>query len=192
MEKITLGGKQNFMGKEIPIVYGGFGEGKKCVSDKTVSEIHKITTSDIRKAINRSIVRFKEYVDFIDMKRSSRNDDLISSLGYSKQQVIQAEHIYILSERGYAKLIKIMDTDLAWEVHDKLIDEYFQMREEKEIKFNELSPMLRTLINLELRQKEQESKINAIGEKVESIKDVVALSPNNWRKETANLINKAA
>ena len=97
-----------------------------------------------------------------------------------------------MSERGYAKLIKIMDTDLALEVHDKLIDEYFQMREEKEIKFNELSPMLRTLINLELRQKEQESKINAIGEKVESIKDVVALSPNNWRKETANLINKAA
>lgn len=46
-------------------------------------------------------------------------------------QISKADHIYLLSERGYAKLIKIMDTDLAWEVHDKLIDEYFQLREEK-------------------------------------------------------------
>ena len=44
-------------------------------------------------------------------------------------QKSKAEHIYSLSERGYAKLIKIMDTDLAWEIHDKLIDEYFTMRE---------------------------------------------------------------
>lgn len=44
-------------------------------------------------------------------------------------QISKAEHIYLLSERGYAKLIKIMDTDLAWEIHDKLIDEYFTMRE---------------------------------------------------------------
>ena len=35
---------------------------------------------------------------------------------------------YLLSERGYAKLIKIMDSDKAWEVHDKLIDEYFTMK----------------------------------------------------------------
>ena len=129
MTEITLSGKQNFMGKEIPIMYGGFGDGQKCISDKTIAEIHGVTTSDIRKAINRNITRFKENVAFIDLKSSSPNDDLILSLGYSKQQIIQAEHIYILSERGYAKLIKIMDTDLAWEVHDKLIDEYFAMRE---------------------------------------------------------------
>ena len=31
-------------------------------------------------------------------------------------QISKAEHIYLLSERGYAKLIKIMDTDLAKDV----------------------------------------------------------------------------
>lgn len=46
--------------------------------------------------------------------------ELLLSLGYAKQSITQAEHIYILSERGYAKLIKIMDADLAWNVHDKL------------------------------------------------------------------------
>ena len=46
-----------------------------------------------------------------------------------KQSITQAKSIYLLSERGYSKVIKIMDTDKAWEVHDHLIDEYFSMRE---------------------------------------------------------------
>lgn len=31
-------------------------------------------------------------------------------------QIAKSKNIYLLSERGYAKLIKIMDTDLAWEM----------------------------------------------------------------------------
>ena len=42
MKELVLKGKQNFMGKEIPVVYGGFGEGKKCISDKTIAEIHEM------------------------------------------------------------------------------------------------------------------------------------------------------
>ena len=38
--------------------------------------------------------------------------ELLLSLGYAKQSITQAEHICILSEHGYAKLIKIMV--LAW------------------------------------------------------------------------------
>lgn len=41
----------------------------------------------------------------------------------------RTKNAYLLSERGYAKLIKIIDSDKAWEVHDQLIDEYFTMRE---------------------------------------------------------------
>lgn len=49
----------------------------------------------------------------MDLKSSSPDDDLLKNLDFTKQQIVQAEHIYLLSERGYAKLIKIMDTDLA-------------------------------------------------------------------------------
>ena len=38
---------------------------------------------------------------------------MLLSLGYAKQSITQAEHIFILSERGYAKLIKIMNTGLG-------------------------------------------------------------------------------
>lgn len=127
MNNLQILGKQNFMGKEIPVIEGGFGEGKRCLTDKTIAEIHNQPTREIRRRINDNIKRFKEYIDFIDLKGVGESHTL-ASLGYAKQSITQAEHIYLLSERGYAKLIKIMDTDLAWEIHDKLIDEYFTMR----------------------------------------------------------------
>ncbi|MDY3372068.1 MAG: phage antirepressor KilAC domain-containing protein [Terrisporobacter othiniensis] len=132
MNNLIVKGIQEFLGKEIPVVEGGFGEGKRCLTDKTIAEIHGMTTFNIRARISSNIKRFKEDVDYIDLKviyEINNNLELLQSLGYSKMQVSKAEHIYLLSERGYAKLIKIMDTDLAWEIHDKLIDEYFTMRE---------------------------------------------------------------
>lgn len=129
---VILKGTQDFMGKEIPVIVGGFGEDNKVVTDKMVAEIHGITESDVRKAINRNISRFKESIDFMDLK-STRHEmtskELLLSFGYSDVAIRNAKNIYLLSERGYSKLIKIMDTDLAWEIHDKLMDEYFILRE---------------------------------------------------------------
>ena len=128
---IAVQGQMEFMGLEIPVVYGGFGRNQMCVSDKTVAEIHGQPMKEVRKTINRNIKRFKECVDYIDLKRGNLITTL-EQLGYAKQSITQAEHIYLLSERGYAKLIKIMDDDKSWEVHDKLVDEYFNLREEVE------------------------------------------------------------
>lgn len=136
MDKLMVNGKQNFMGKEIPVVLGGFGEGRRCISDKMIAEIHSQPEREIRRRITENIKRFKIGIDYIDMlqrvgESHTSNDtvlELLQSLGYAKQAITQADHVYILSERGYAKLIKIMDTDLAWEIHDKLMDEYFLLR----------------------------------------------------------------
>ena len=130
--RILIKGRQEFMGKEIPVISGGFGEDRKCICDKTVAEIHNQPVPEIRRRINDNISRFKENIDFIDLKNvmGKSHNNFLSDLGYTQMQVSKAEHIYLLSERGYAKLIKIMDTDLAWEIHDRLVDEYFAMRDE--------------------------------------------------------------
>lgn len=128
MKELKINGTTEFMGVEIPNIYGGFGEGKKAITDKHIAEIHDMKPFKIRERINDNIKRFKEGMDYVNIKRILDTDTLIE-LGYAKQAIKQADNIYLLSERGYAKLIKIMDTDLAWEIHDKLIDEYFQMKE---------------------------------------------------------------
>lgn len=194
MNDLVVTGKQEFMGKDIPVVLGGFGSDKKCVSDKTIAEIHGMKAFHVRELIGGNARRFAANIDFIDIKqRIGENDtlEILQSLGYAKQSVTQANHIYILSERGYAKLIKIMDTDLAWEIHDRLIDEYFELREENH-KLNNLSPQLQFLISMELEQKRQAEKLEAVDNKVDSIKEVVALNPTQWRKDSSNIVNKIA
>lgn len=196
-----INGTQKFMGNKIPVISGGFGIGKRCMSDKTIADIHGMRNFDVRRRISDSIKRFKENVDYIDLKQrmhEAHTLELLQKLGYAKQSVTQAEHIYLLSERGYAKLIKIMDTDLAWEIHDKLIDEYFELKEDS-INRQQLSPQMQLMNMLvesmsknELEQKRQAEKLEQLDDKVTSIKEVVALNPTQWRKDSANIINKIA
>lgn len=127
--EVKLNGTQIFMGREIPVIEGGFGEGCKCIADKTISEIHEVPAREIRRLIKDNISRFRDGIDYIDLKGVGVAHTLnLLELGYAKQAITQAKNIYLLSERGYAKLIKIMDTDKAWEIHDQLMDEYFLMR----------------------------------------------------------------
>lgn len=126
-ELIKINGTRKINGKEIKVIEGGFGEGCKILTDKQIAEIHNIEPKHVRETINRNIKRFKNGIDFIDLKGVDVVDTLLE-LGYHKASVTQAKNIYALSERGYSKLIKIMDTDLAWEIHDELIDNYFTMR----------------------------------------------------------------
>lgn len=182
MNDLIVNGKQNFMGKEIPVVLGGFGEGKKCICDKTIAEIHNQPVTEIRRRINDNISRFKESIDFIDLKQGmgeSHTLEFILELGYTKSAITQAEHIYLLSERGYAKLIKIMDTDLAWEIHDRLIDEYFELRE-LQANLSELSTELQLLIKMELRQKEQDKQMLAMQDDIKRLEAKVTTHNDDY------------
>lgn len=131
MENIKVLGKQIFMGKEIPVLEGAFGEHCKVVTDKMISEIHSMRNADVRRRISDNIIRFKDGIDYIDLKNCCASDAQLnlSDYGYTNMAISKADNIYLLSERGYAKLIKIMDTDLAWEIHDELVSQYFTMRE---------------------------------------------------------------
>ena len=70
---------------------------------------------NVRARIKDNILRFKEGIDFIDIK-GAYDTSTLESFGYSKQSISQSSNIFILSERGYSKLIKIMDTYLSWEI----------------------------------------------------------------------------
>ncbi len=220
MSSLIVKGTQTFMGKEIPVVLGGFGEGKKCVSDKTIAEIHNQPEREIRRRIVDNIGRFTENIDYIDLAQrvgESHTLELLSFLGYARQSITQAKHIYLLSERGYAKLIKIMDTDLAWQIHDKLVDEYFALREQagQSMIDNGVSPslqaikvMIDNMIAVELEQKkqariqemqakaqaEQAQQLETVNKRVDDIRNVVATTPTNdtWRNQCRVLITKIA
>ena len=65
--KIIVRGTQEFMGIEIPVIEGGFGEGCKVILAKTVAEIHGVRMNDVQKIIENNIDAFEIGVDLLDL-----------------------------------------------------------------------------------------------------------------------------
>lgn len=127
MEALKIIGQEKIGKIEFTGIEGGFGEGKKAMLANDVATIHLTDTRTINQTINRNRKRFKDGIDIIDLKQIT-DSDLFMKLGFTKAQWGNANNIYLLSERGYAKLLKIMDDDKAWDIYDQLVDNYFNMR----------------------------------------------------------------
>lgn len=115
-------GKIEFTGIE-----GGFGKDKKAMLAKDIAKIHNQPLKEINRRINDNRKRFKDGIDLIDflggsepLRNFAQENGLIGSN--------RTQHVYLLSERGYAKLLKILDDDKAWDIYDQLVDNYFNMR----------------------------------------------------------------
>lgn len=124
MGGIVSRGIQMFMGKEIPVIEGGFGEGSRIVSDKTISHIHDSTPAEIRKSINRLVERGRlreniEYIQPVNCLPVEEFEELARSLGIRPQDISKSKNMFALSERGYKKLIKAMDDDKSWDIMDQ-------------------------------------------------------------------------
>ena len=185
---LEVKGTQEFLGKEIPVIYGGFGANQKVVLAKTIAEIHETDSRTINQTINRNITRFKQGVDVMDLG-ITLSDTELKGLGFSQQALNsykglrakgQGGNIYLLSERGYAKLIKIMDSDLAWEIHDQLMDEYFSMREERVNPYANLSPELQSIIMLDQKQQVLEQNQTKLNQRVTELEENVKLEPGEY------------
>ena len=202
--EIEITGVQEFLGKKIPVIEGGFGESEKVVLAKTIAEIHEVDLKRINELINENIDEFEEGIDILDLKNSVDTTDPLLELGFTKQSIANSKNIYILSEQGYFTLVSLMRTEKAKELRKKFRREYFAMR--KQIK--EQSPTcIEDLIIMQaqslkdMRQQVNQANNNALRanrlateaqEEVKSIKEVVSLDTTSWRSETQTLIAKIA
>jgi hypothetical protein len=99
--ELIIKGKTNVLGKEIPIVYGGFGDGQKVILAKTVAYLHDKELKDINRDINNNLTFFEEGIDYIDLKNSVNDMHPLFELGFNKQSIANSKNIYLLSEQGY-------------------------------------------------------------------------------------------
>jgi len=127
---LRLVGTTTICGVSVPKIAGGFGEDKKAMLAKTIAEIHGKQLMHVNEAINNNRSRFKDGIDIIDLKGTEFAIGLVDSEIMTRNSLNAANNIYLLSERGYAKLLKIFDDDLAWDKYEAILDEYFHMRDE--------------------------------------------------------------
>lgn len=79
-----------------------------------------------------------------------------------------------------------------------MVNNYFRFKETS-VQVNELSPELQMFKQIfdsvaaqQLKQKEQDEKLNRLDNKVESIKEVIALDPNSWKEDSRKIVNAIA
>lgn len=201
--EIEVIGVQEFLGKEIPVIEGGFGEGEKVVLAKTIAEIHEVELRKVNELINSNIDEFEEGIDILDLKGNEDFAILAKDNGFYTQNALNASsNIYILSEQGYMALVSLMRTEKAKELRKKFRREYFAMRrviKEEKSNLDNLSPQLQLLINMELEQKRLRQQLNEVNHhalsakaEIKEIRQVVNLDTTNWRSETRTLIAKIA
>ncbi|PGS84211.1 hypothetical protein COC69_00075 [Bacillus cereus] len=197
-KELHILGQQYIAGYQFTGIEGGFGESKKAMLVKEIAEIHEKEVKHINLRINENRSRFKDGIDIVDLKVSPFGGPSLEQLGFTKQSIANSKNIYLLSERGYAKLLKILEDDTAWELYDQFVDGYFNMREQK-VNATQLSPelqmfnqMFTVLANQEIEQKRLSKEVTETKEKVENISEIVALNTTEWRKDVNRLLNRIA
>ncbi|WP_273713159.1 ORF6C domain-containing protein [Leuconostoc mesenteroides] len=127
MKDLKVIGKEQVAGYEFTGIEGGFGDGTRGMLVRDIAEIHNKPTYVINQAINMNIKRFTDGVDIVNLKTKDVVINLVDN-GFSQNAINRSKYIYLLSERGYSKLLKILEDDTAWDIYDKFVDGYFNMR----------------------------------------------------------------
>lgn len=63
--EIKINGTQKFMGMDIPVVEGGFGEDQKVILARTVAEIHGVRMNDIQDLIIQNMMNLRLALIFL-------------------------------------------------------------------------------------------------------------------------------
>lgn len=157
-------------------------QNQRVVTLKEIDEVHQRPEGTARKRFNDNKGRFIEGTDYF-----VRNSDEASN----EFGATAPNGLTLITESGYLMLVKSFTDDLAWEVQRQLVNTYFRAHS-MVAEMSAFSLELRVLIGLELSQKEQARAIAEVNQRVDDIRDVVALSPNSWRSDAKHLITRIA
>ena len=173
--------------------------GQRVVTFKDVDMLHERVDGTAKSNFYENKKHFIENEDYFIISKSLKYE--IPTLE------IPNRGITVLTESGYLMLVKSLQDDLAWKVQRELVNNYFRVKEVVQaLNTSELSPELqmfnqifKAIANNELEQKRLNAKIKEVKEEakevkeeIKGIREAVTLEPNQWRKDTATLINKMA
>lgn len=181
MNELKVLGTEKIGSSEFTGIEGGFGENKKSMLAKDIAVIHNRPVFKINQLITDNIKRFKTNIDLIDLLNTSgvfrkfaEENGLIGSN--------RTQHVYLLSERGYAKLLKILEDDKAWEIYDELVDNYFNMRYviQKQDSYMITDPVQRAKRWIE-EQEEHQVKLAMAKQETKDVQDNTPISSKDYQ-----------
>lgn len=170
--------------------------GIRVLTTQQLAESYGTDTKVISKNFERNKERYIEGKHFIclsgeelkEFKANRQNDD----------NLLYVPKLYLWTEKGTFLHAKSLNTDIAWEVYDRLVEDYFHHRE-SQIAISELSPELQafnkiftSMAKQELEQKRQAAEIAEVKQTVSNIKKELTESIGDWRAEINSKVREIA
>lgn len=170
-------------------------ENQRVLLTSQLAEKYDTTEKIISNNFNNNKDRYEEGKHYFLLQGESLKEFKGNSLNLGIAENINK--LYLWTEKGALLHAKSLNTDIAWQVYDKLVDTYFNVKEEFDIK--QLDPKMQmfklifdSVAATQLQQKELEDKLISTNNRIDTIKEVVAIDNTAWRAETQNLLNKIA
>lgn len=160
--------------------------GTRVLTTQRLAECYGTTTDTITKNFNRNRDKYVEGKHFICLK----GEELKEFKANGQIDLLPNVHmLYLWTEKGTFLHAKSLNTDIAWEVYDRLIETYFTIKKEL-IDKKQLSPQLQLMNMLvenmnrtELEQKRQAEQISRVEQTVGNIKEIFTQPIGDWKAE---------
>lgn len=160
--------------------------GTRVLTTQWLAECYGTTTDTITKNFNRNRDKYVEGKHFICLK----GGELKEFKANGQIDILPNVHmLYLWTEKGTFLHAKSLNTDIAWEVYDRLIETYFTVKKEL-IDKKQLSPQLQLMNMLvenmnrtELEQKRQAEQISRVEQTVGNIKEIFTQPIGDWKAE---------
>lgn len=149
--------------------------GQRVLTTQQLAEAYGTDTERIRVNFNRNKDRFVEGKHYFALTGQEKHD-FINSYQIDTTW-LKAPVFYIWTEKGAWLHAKSLNTDEAWEAYERLVDEYYDVKENA-LNIQMLSPQLQALISIELRQKQLEQELAAVRKEAGEAKQQIAATSN--------------
>lgn len=172
-------------------------EGLRVLTSSQIADAYETDSHTLNKNFNRNKERYIEGKHYICLT----GDDLRDFRAKGQIDVLpNTNKLYLWTEKGALLHAKSLNTDKAWEVYDRLVENYFRVREIT----SDLSPQMKMLYGMldQMAQAERqaneakriadtakETASKAI-ESVENIKEAVKPVFENWRADINSKFNR--
>lgn len=135
-------GKVKTKDREFTRVIGGFGENNPMFTIWQTAELLGKATREIIQNYNNNASKFETGIDVIDLKSAINQNDsemkpnvvkILKDIGYSQNKLNATKQWLSFSFSGIMKMVKIVESEEAWDIYNNFLEDYFKTKAENKI-----------------------------------------------------------
>lgn len=160
-------------------------KGQRVLTTQQIAEAYGTNTDTIKKNFNRNKERYVEGKHYICLKGDELRDFK------TKGQIVTLPNLntlYLWTKRGAFLHAKSLNTDTAWEVYDRLVDNYFDNQEQSTNPLEGISQELKAVIVVDKRVTQVEERIEKLENNMTVTHEMLQTIKNRVNKKVTSVL----